>query len=250
MVLQRWLKNSSPSLDPFPSPWHTMICPPRDAAVLWPEHGRVTNMYAETPHRVYCFDAYNVGWNYADRKRDEKWLADEICTLYREDSFDAIGISEIFEVEYDSHPGMTKPVEQRRARILDCLLQSLSNQRSIAGVKSNWRGQIDGHCIYMWKESLNLIRSDYISLNVDTQPWRESQYFCFHPQDCTTPIHIYHAHQPSPGQGPRKFSTWGRTTVVKSLWEHVWLQHSSSRKKLENNIRKSELDNPTFQPCW
>ena len=48
----------------------------------------------------YVFDAYNVGWNLKDRKRTAERLGQELVKLWHDHEFHAIGLSEIFEIEY------------------------------------------------------------------------------------------------------------------------------------------------------
>ena len=215
------------------------------AASFWPDKGR-TDVHGEAFSRIYSFHAYNVGWNWTDKGRDEEWLGREISKLYEQYNFDAVGISEIFEVEYGDDENMNRQVEKRRKQILDFLLHALAGASSSTGQpaqseKRKWLGRTDGHCMYIWHQSLNLITSEYISLNAENQPWRKSQYFCFHPADCTSPIHIYHAHCPSPGKVSktgknRTFKSSTRRRVVKSIWEHVSLQHSIQQQRLEVGV--------------
>ena len=224
------------------------------AASFWPTYSlpsRRTEFHGEAFSRIYSFHAYNVGWNWTDKKRNEEWLGREISKLYEQYNFDAVGISEIFEVEYGDDENMNRRVEKRREQILTFLLHALAAASSSAGqpAKSEnrkWLGRIDGHCMYIWHQSLNLITSDYISLNAENQPWRKSQYFCFHPADCTSPIHIYHAHCPSPGKVSktgknRTFKSLTRRRVVKSIWEHVSLQHSTQQQRLEVGVVQPDI---------
>ena len=220
------------------------------AASFWPDKGR-TDVHGEAFSRIYSFHAYNVGWNWTDKGRNEEWLGREISTLYEEYNFDAVGISEIFEVEYGDDENMNRQVEERRKRILDFLVHALAGASSSTGQpaqseKRKWLGRTDGHCMYIWHQSLNLITSEYISLNAENQPWRKSQYFCFHPADCTSPIHIYHAHCPSPGKVSktgknRTFKSSTRRRVVKSIWEHVSLQHSTQQQRLEVGVVQPDI---------
>ena len=52
------------------------------------------------PRPVFGFSAYNVGWQFNDKKRDAWWLGAELVRHWHESNFHAIGISEVFEVEY------------------------------------------------------------------------------------------------------------------------------------------------------
>lgn len=90
---------------------------------------------AEQP--VYRFAAYNVGWNYNDKKRSAEWLSDEIVKVWQEHSFHAIGISEIFEVDY--------PEDQPEA-VLQTLVEALEMRTAMS-----WKGRQDGHCFYIWQ---------------------------------------------------------------------------------------------------
>ena len=263
-----WLHLSSQGLGPFPFLCNMPMAassnaahPPQqtssaaqpaqqNATSLWPGERR-TDVHGEAFSRIYSFHAYNVGWNWTDKGRDEKRLGKEISKLYEECNFDAIGISEIFEVEYDNDVEMKDKVEKQRDKILAHLLRALAAASSRAQQRAKsenpkWLGRIDGHCLYIWQQSLNLITSDYISLKAENQPWRKSQYFCFHPADCTFPIHIYHAHQPSPGRvsksgKDRRFEPWTRRTVVKSIWEHISSQHSAQQQRLEVGVVQPDI---------
>jgi hypothetical protein len=90
-------------------------------------------------------------------------------------------------------------------------------------------------CFYIWHESLNLISADYVSLNVESQPWRRSQYLCFHPPDCGVPIHVYHCHCPSPGEKnklagkDKRFLISARKSAVGSICAHAARQHAAQQ---------------------
>ena len=83
-------------------------------------------------------------------------------------------------------------VDERRRCILEGLVKRL-NAQACAG----WCGQQDAHTLHIWHESLNLLDSDFVSLQVPKQSWRKTQYFLFQPADCSAPLHIYHSHRPS-----------------------------------------------------
>ena len=57
---------------------------------------------AEQPalSQVYKFHGYNLGWNYTDKQRSAQWLSEELVRLWNEHGFHAIGLSEVFEIEY------------------------------------------------------------------------------------------------------------------------------------------------------
>ena len=123
---------------------------------LYPD-GTCSSAHDHDFSRIYSFHSYNVGWNYSDKTRSEHWLGGEIVRLYREHGFDAIGISEIFEVEYDA--SKLKEVDERRGKILDSLLEALRAASSSAGQPANssnswhesseWSGRKDAHCFYI-----------------------------------------------------------------------------------------------------
>ena len=146
---------------------------------------------------VYSFHAYNVGWNITDKERDAWWLGTEVVRDWKENKFHAIGISEVFEVEYLADE--IEKVDHRRQSILEGLVKRL-NAQACAG----WCGQQDAHTLYIWHESLNLLDSDFVSLQVPKQSWRKTQYFLFQPADCSAPLHIYHSHYPLAGNKKRK----------------------------------------------
>ena len=58
----------------------------------------------ETPalSRSYKFHAYNVRWNYADKKRSPEWLCREVSRLRWHHRFHVTGISEVFEIDYSN----------------------------------------------------------------------------------------------------------------------------------------------------
>ena len=49
---------------------------------------------------VYSFHAYNVGWNITDSQREAWRLGTEVVRDWEENKFHAIGISEVFEIDY------------------------------------------------------------------------------------------------------------------------------------------------------
>ena len=73
---------------------------------------------------VYSFHAYNVGWNNTDNQRDAWWLGTEVVRGWKEHKFHAIGISEVFEVDYPADE--IKKFNDRRQRILEDLVKRLN----------------------------------------------------------------------------------------------------------------------------
>ena len=121
---------------------------------------------------VYSFHAYNVGWNNTDSKREVWMLGAELVRDWKDNKFNAICISEVFKVDYPA--GKIAKVDERRQGILEGLVKRL-NAQACAG----WCGQQDAHTLYIWHESLNLLDSDFVSLQVPKQSWRKTQYFIF-----------------------------------------------------------------------
>ena len=113
---------------------------------------------------MYGFHAYNVGWNFTDKKRDHWWLGTELVRDWKEKKIHAIGISEVFEVDYPADE--VKNVDDRRQDILKNLVKRLNDE-----VYAGWYGRQDAHTLYIWHESLNLLDSDFVSLEVPTQRW-------------------------------------------------------------------------------
>ena len=125
---------------------------------------------------AYRIAAYNVGWNITDKKRSAGLFSEDLVGVWRERQFHAIGISEIFEVDY---PAVRRAgADERRRGILAEFLNDLRQH-----VSAGWHGRQDDHCFYIWHESLNLIRSEFVSLGVSWQPWRKVQYLVFQPLD-------------------------------------------------------------------
>ena len=73
---------------------------------------------------VYSFHAYNVGWNFTDKKRTAQWLGKELVQHWHEHGFNAIGISEVFEIEYAAPQKLH--VDVCRKEILASLLKQLN----------------------------------------------------------------------------------------------------------------------------
>ena len=158
---------------------------------------------------IYVFDAYNVGWSLSDKKRTAELLGEELVELWRHHKFHAIGLSEIFEIEYKDEK-IKNDVTMTRQHIRDVLLGMLNKESS-----RQWRARLDAHHIYMYQETLNCVKEDYVSLEVPDQPWRRIQYFVFLPPGCDLPLHVYHCHCPSSGKkkknGPdRRFGKHAR----------------------------------------
>ena len=66
--------------------------------------------------QVYTFHAYNLGWNYTDNRRTTQWLCEEVVRRWRGHAFAAIGLSEVFEIDYPST--QLAQVDERRRGIL------------------------------------------------------------------------------------------------------------------------------------
>ena len=173
---------------------------------------------------MYVFDAYNVGWSLTDKKRTPALLGDELIRLWREHAYHAIGLSEIFEIEYP--PDQLPHVREKRETICKVLLRMLTEASNL-----EWRARPDAHHLYIYQASLNLLREDYVSLGVPRQPWRRVQYLCFCPPGCELPLHVYHCHCPSPGKrkrgaSDRRFPHHARKTVVENICAHIQQQHA------------------------
>ena len=113
--------------------------------------------------------------------------------VWREPSFHAIGVSEVFEIDYPAQTVVQ--IKARRQEILDEVVAAFN-----AVDDAQLRGQVDGHCFYLWHSSLGLAHADFSSLGVTNQPWRKAQHLCFYPADSLVPMHVYHLHSPSPGK--------------------------------------------------
>ena len=124
-----------------------------------------------------------------------------------------------------------KNVDDRRQDILKGLLKRLNDE-----VYAGWYGRQDAHTLYIWHESLILLDSDFVSLQVPTQPWRKTQYFLFQPADCSAPLHVYHCHCPSAGRKRkdntknRKLSEAARKQVVGTICQHAQQRHQALRR--------------------
>ena len=115
----------------------------------------------------YVFDAYNVGWSFTDKKRTPQRLAEELVEVWLDHHYHAIGLSEIFEIEYKDE-ALKAQAETRREGIRDVLLETLGK---VSG--RPWRARLDAHHMYIYQASLNLVKEDYVSLGVANQPWRK-----------------------------------------------------------------------------
>ena len=169
----------------------------------------------------YVFDAYNVGWNLTDKKRTPQLLAEELVAVWRHHPFHAIGLSEIFEIEYKDE-ALKAQAQTRREGIRDVLLKTLGK---VSG--RSWRARLDAHHMYIFQAELNLLKYEYVSLGVPMQPWRRVQHLVFLPAGCDVPLHVYHAHCPASGNNKaRKFAPHARKAVVKTLCDHMQNEHT------------------------
>ena len=116
---------------------------------------------------MYGLHAYNAGWNITDKTRDNWLLGINVFRDCKEKQLHAICISEVFEVEYPADE--VKKVDERRQDILKFLSKRLND-----AVYGGWYGRQDAHTLHIWHESLNLFDSDFVSLQVPTQPWRKT----------------------------------------------------------------------------
>ena len=117
--------------------------------------------------RSYVFDAYNVGWSLTDKRRTPEHLGEELVQLWCDHHFHAIGLSEIFEIEYKDE-AVRAQVKTRREGIRDVLLETLGK---VSG--RPWCARLDAHHMYIFEEELNLLKYEYVSLEVPTQPCQQ-----------------------------------------------------------------------------
>ena len=182
--------------------------------------------------KVYKFASYNIGWNITDKSRSATRLANELLEVWRRHSFHAIGVSEVFEVDYPAQTLVA--VNAQRQAILDVIVAAFNDAAATddAAQLVVWQGRVDGHCMYLWHSSLGLLHADYISLGINEQPWRKAQYLCFRPADALAPLHVYHLHSPSPGKKKkdkqdRRLTKTARFDIVSTICRHALQQHRS-----------------------
>lgn len=80
--------------------------------------------------QVYTCHAYNTGWNYTDKGRTTQRLCEEVVRLWRVHAFDAIGLSEIFDIDYPST--QLAQIDARRRDILAAVTTQLRLVSSVA----------------------------------------------------------------------------------------------------------------------
>ena len=182
--------------------------------------------------KVYKFASYNIGWNITDKSRSATRLANELLEVWWRHSFHAIGLSEVFEVDYP--PQTLVAVNAQRQAILNVIVAAFNDAAATddAAQLVVWQGRVDGHCMYLWHSSLGLLHADYISLGITEQPWRKAQYLCFRPADALAPLHVYHLHSPSPGKKKkdkqdRRLTKTARFDIVSTICRHAVQQHRS-----------------------
>lgn len=124
---------------------------------------------------------WNIGWDYNSKKHSSAQLAHELWRVWEQHGFDAFGLSQVLEVDY-TNPQELQKVTERRQTILDELLEKFNEGVSQSCASAPWLGQMDAHCMFIYRRTLNLISSDSISLRVANQVFRKAQYFCFHLQ--------------------------------------------------------------------
>jgi len=81
---------------------------------------------------------WNIGWNYTSKKHNMHWLAREICNFHTAKSFDAMGISEIFNIE-EEH------LHEERQVIMQHLVDALNSSAEPPA----WTGRCDAHYIFL-----------------------------------------------------------------------------------------------------
>ena len=90
---------------------------------------------------------YNIGWDSRSKKphHTADGLAKEICDMVQQLALDALGISEVYNLnEVDKHG--------ERQMILRHLLSSLNNSAA-RPASSAWVGRSAGHYIFVWNSN-------------------------------------------------------------------------------------------------
>ena len=123
-----------------------------------------------TTCKVGC---WNIGWDYNSKKHSSAQLADELWRVGQQHGFDAFGLSEIFEVDY-INPQELQKVTDRRQKNVDELLENSTEGVSQSCATASWLRRMDAHCVFIYRRTLNLISSDFISTRVTNQLFRKA----------------------------------------------------------------------------
>ena len=165
---------------------------------------------------VFRFASINLGWDFHSQRHTPEWLCDAVEDVIQARALDALGLSEIFEIDNNSLVAIT-----RKQKILQIILMRL-NSKDSAGQPS-WTGRLDIHSIFIWKRHLNRVHAELVSCGINVHEYRKAQYLQFHPAEAKCPIHTFHTHSPSSKK--RKLTLERKKYVLRNLWNHAMMRH-------------------------
>jgi hypothetical protein len=109
----------------------------------------------------------NLGWQITSKKHTAEWLCTAVEDVIQARALDALGLSEIFEIDDDS-----EVTTVRKQNFLRMILGRLNSKESAA--QPAWKGRWDIHSIFIWKMHLNLVHAELVSCSITDQDWRKA----------------------------------------------------------------------------
>ena len=96
---------------------------------------------------VFRFASINLGWDFKSQKHTPKWLCSAVKDVIQARALDALGLSEIFEIDFNSDEA-----NARKKDILQKILRRLNEGHSSKGSAGQpaWMGRCDIHSIFIW----------------------------------------------------------------------------------------------------
>ena len=145
---------------------------------------------------------YNIGWNHESKAHTKERLAEEIYDMVHHKLLDALGVSEVLSLRNDT-------LQPERLLIMQAIVEKLNSSAGLvassadgldsSAERSAWRGQADGHYIFLWNTKRIILQAyEYISCGVESEPWRKAQYLKFQHAETqrSPPLHVCHNQSP------------------------------------------------------
>ena len=167
---------------------------------------------------VFRFASMNLGWQITSKKHTAEWLCTAVEDVIQARAPDALGLSEIFEIDDDSEVATV-----RKKNLLKMVLGRWSSEDNAAQLVC--MGRWDIHFIFIWKMPMKLVHAELASCSITAQDWRKAKYLRFHPAEAEFPIHVFHTHSPSSGKRSLTFER--KKFVLRNLWNHALRCHGA-----------------------
>ena len=166
---------------------------------------------------VFRLGFYNIGWQYANKRRGIRELRQEVLSLVMDHQVQVLCLCEVFDIE----DGLNEEIQ-----VATQLVQHLNSATS-AGT---WGGASCHHYVTLWRKDLGFtcVAEHSFWCRVETRDWQRGQYLRFVHADWPQPINVVHNHSVSSDKRG-KLTSKMRSTIAQTGWDIVCRADSAAQ---------------------